>query len=70
MDGHAIDETSAVGGDPNLLEPRLHHNKCTMKAEGTIVTDSKPKQEPRPDPQPDSKRATRNGGYTIPAQMF
>lgn len=34
------------------------------------MTDSKPKQDPRPSPQRDSKRATKNGGYTIPAQMF
>jgi len=34
------------------------------------MTESKPKEEPRPDPQQDGKRVTKDGGYTIPAQMF
>ncbi len=34
------------------------------------MTENKPKQEPRPDPEQGSKRVTKNGGYTIPAQMF
>jgi hypothetical protein len=31
---------------------------------------NKPKQEARSEPQQDGKRVIKNGGYTIPAQMF
>jgi hypothetical protein len=34
------------------------------------MADNEPKQKPRPEPQQGSKRVTKNGGYTIPAQMF
>jgi hypothetical protein len=34
------------------------------------MAENEPKQETRSEPQQDGKRATKNGGYTIPAQMF
>ena len=34
------------------------------------MADNEPKQKPGPELQRGSKRVTKNGGYTIPAQMF
>ncbi len=41
LDGCAIDDTSVVGGDPNLLEPRLHHKKNERPAMPVVHYESR-----------------------------
>jgi hypothetical protein len=45
-------------------------SQFTSRFVGSMAEKNQPKQEQRPGPKPDGGKTTKNGGHTIPVQMF
>jgi len=53
-------QAASIGRTPSL----------TSRFVESMAEKKQPKQEPRPEPKPNNGKTGKNGGHTIPVQMF